>query len=80
LQEVKEEFNKSNKKQVSLADLIVLGGTAAVEKAAKDAGYPVQVPFTPGRVDATQEETDVESHKYCKKTPHCLLNSNQIPR
>jgi catalase-peroxidase len=46
---------------VSLADLIVLGGTAAVEKAAKDAGHDVKVGFTPGRADATQEETEVES-------------------
>jgi catalase-peroxidase len=43
-----------------LADLIILGGSAAIEKAAADAGYTVEVPFTPGRVDATQEETDVE--------------------
>ena len=47
--------------QVSLADLIVLGGAAAIEKAAADAGYDVKVPFTPGRADATQEQTDVES-------------------
>ena len=56
------DFNKSNnKKQLSLADLIVLAGSAAVEKAAKDAGYDVNVPFTAGRTDATQEKTDVES-------------------
>ncbi len=48
-------------KKVSLADLIVLGGAAAIEKAAKDAGYDVEVPFTPGRADATQEQTDVAS-------------------
>ena len=48
-------------KKVSLADLIVLGGGAAIEKAAKDAGHDVKVPFTPGRMDASQEETDVES-------------------
>ena len=48
-------------KKVSLADLIVLGGSAAVEKAAKDAGVDVKVPFAPGRVDASQEQTDVES-------------------
>ncbi len=47
--------------QVSLADLIVLGGAAAIEKAARDAGHEVSVPFTPGRTDASQEETDVES-------------------
>ena len=59
---IKNDFNKSNnKKQVSLADLIVLAGSAAVEKAAKDAGYEVNVPFTAGRTDATQEKTDVES-------------------
>ena len=48
-------------KQVSLADLIVLGGCAAVEQAAKNAGYDVEVPFAPGRTDASQEQTDVES-------------------
>ena len=46
-------------KQVSLADLIVLGGSAAVEQAAKNAGHDVEVPFTPGRTDASQEQTDV---------------------
>ena len=51
----------SGGKKVSLADLIVLAGSAAVEKAAKDAGYDVTVPFAPGRTDATQENTDVES-------------------
>ena len=56
----KRSRRKSGKK-VSLADLIVLGGTAAVEKAAKDAGVDVKVPFTPGRMDASQEQTDVES-------------------
>jgi catalase-peroxidase len=57
LEAIQKEFGK----KVSLADLIVLGGTAAVEKAAKDAGVDVKVPFTPGRMDATQEQTDVES-------------------
>jgi catalase-peroxidase len=52
---------QSGGKKVSLADLIVLGGCAAVEKAAKDAGHDVEVPFTPGRTDASQEQTDVES-------------------
>ncbi len=57
------EFNKaqSGGKKVSLADLIVLGGCAAVEKAAKNAGHDVTVPFMPGRMDALQEQTDVES-------------------
>ncbi|WP_406216634.1 catalase/peroxidase HPI [Streptomyces decoyicus] len=62
LEGVREEFHAaSGAKKISLADLIVLGGVAAVEKAAKDAGVEVQVPFTPGRVDATEEHTDAES-------------------
>ncbi|MCB9586186.1 MAG: catalase/peroxidase HPI [Polyangiaceae bacterium] len=66
LEKLQSEFNASASggKQVSLADLIVLGGSAAVEKAAKNAGYDVQVPFTPGRTDATQEQTDVENYAY----------------
>ncbi|MBC3482883.1 catalase/peroxidase HPI [Pseudomonas capeferrum] len=60
LEKIQGEFNNGGK-QVSLADLIVLAGTAAVEKAAKDAGYTGSVGFRPGRVDATQEQTDVES-------------------
>ncbi|MCW2501152.1 MAG: katG [Frankiales bacterium] len=60
LERVQQEFNAGGKK-VSLADLIVLGGAAGVEKAAKDAGFDITVPFTPGRTDATQEQTDVES-------------------
>ena len=63
LEQVQQAFNSSaaGGKKVSLADLIVLGGCAAVEKAANDAGYDVTVPFTPGRTDASQEQTDVES-------------------
>jgi catalase-peroxidase len=63
LEQVRQEFNaaQSGGTQVSLADLIVLGGCAAVEKAAKDAGVDVTVPFRPGRTDASQEQTDVES-------------------
>ena len=60
LENIQSEFNAGGKK-VSVADLIVLGGCAAVEKAAKDAGHDVAVPFTPGRMDADQEKTDVES-------------------
>ena len=60
LEAIQKEFN-AGKKKVSLADLIVLGGSAAVEKAAKDAGIDVKVPFTPGRTDASQEQTDVDS-------------------
>lgn len=63
LEGIQKEFNDAQKggKKVSLADLIVLAGCAAVEKAAKDAGYNVKVDFTPGRMDASQEQTDVES-------------------
>ena len=62
LETIQAEFNLTQStKQVSIADLIVLGGSAAVEQAAKDAGADIKVPFTPGRVDATQAETDAES-------------------
>jgi catalase-peroxidase len=63
LEAIQKEFNgaQSGGKKVSLADLIVLGGCAAIEKAAKDAGTSVTVPFTPGRMDASQEQTDVDS-------------------
>jgi catalase-peroxidase len=63
LEKVQQDFNSSASggKKVSLADLIVLGGSAAVEQAAKNAGYEVTVPFAPGRTDASQEQTDVES-------------------
>ncbi|HEY5265366.1 MAG TPA: catalase/peroxidase HPI [Acidimicrobiales bacterium] len=63
LEGIQREFNESQKKgkTVSLADLIVLGGCAAVEQAAKNAGYDVEVPFAPGRTDALQEQTDIES-------------------
>jgi len=63
LEAIQKDFNasQSSDKKVSLADLIVLGGGAAIEKAAKDAGHDVKVPFTPGRMDASQEQTDVDS-------------------
>jgi catalase-peroxidase len=63
LEAIQKEFNASQSggKKVSLADLIVLGGCAAIEKAAKDAGHDVKVPFTPGRMDASQEQTEVEA-------------------
>jgi len=63
LEKVQKNFNKSLKggKKVSLADVIVLGGSAAVEQAAKKAGYAIKVPFAPGRSDATQQQTDVKS-------------------
>ncbi|MBV9646715.1 MAG: catalase/peroxidase HPI [Candidatus Eremiobacteraeota bacterium] len=63
LEDIQQRFNgaQPNGKRISLADLIVLAGCAGVEKAAKDAGFDVTVPFTPGRTDASQEKTDVES-------------------
>ncbi len=63
LEGIQQDFNgsASGGKKISLADLIVLAGSAAVEKAAKDAGFGVTVPFAPGRTDASQEQTDVES-------------------
>lgn len=66
LEGIQKEFNgaQNNGKKVSLADLIALAGSAAIEKAAKDGGHNITVPFTPGRTDASQEETDVESFGY----------------
>lgn len=66
IEDIQTSFNSSQKgnKRVSIADLIVLGGCAAVEKAAKDAGFDVEVPFTPGRADASQEQTDLESFSW----------------
>jgi len=62
LEGIQKEFNGTqNGKEVSMADLIVLGGSVGIEKAAKNAGHDIKVPFTPGRADATQEQTDVES-------------------
>jgi catalase-peroxidase len=63
LEQIQQDFNRSQSgaKKVSLADLIVLGGCAAVEQAAKNAGHDITVPFVPGRTDASQEQTDVES-------------------
>jgi catalase-peroxidase len=62
--ETLEGIQKDFGKEVSLADLIVLGGCAAIEKAAKDGGFDVTVPFTPGRADASQEDTEIESFQY----------------
>ena len=68
LEEIQKEFNgaQSGNKKVSLADLIVLGGAAAIEKAAENAGHDVTVPFTPGRTDASAEQTEVESFEWLK--------------
>ncbi|KXH85638.1 catalase/peroxidase HPI [Chryseobacterium kwangjuense] len=66
LEKIQREFNDSQVggKKISIADIIVLAGSAAVEKAAKNAGHDIKVPFAPGRMDATQEQTDVESMSY----------------
>jgi catalase-peroxidase len=61
LESIQQEFNSADSKNVSIADLIVLGGSAAIEKAANNAGFDITVPFTPGRTDASQEQTDIES-------------------
>lgn len=76
LEGVQKEFNaaQSGGKAISLADLIVLGGCAAVEKAAKDGGNNVTVPFTPGRTDASQEQTDVESFAVLEQTADGFRN------
>ncbi|MET7365707.1 catalase/peroxidase HPI [Streptomyces sp. NPDC005566] len=85
LEGIQESFNsgRTDGKQISLADLIVLAGAAGVEKAAKDAGFDVEVPFTPGRVDASQEQTDVESFAALEPTADGFRNylgkGNRLP-
>ena len=77
LEVIQKEFNSKQsggKKQVSLADLIVLGGSAAVEQAAKQAGYTVSVPFAPGRADATEAQTDAASFAYLEPTADGFRN------
>ncbi len=75
LEDIQQAFNsQSGKIKVSLADLIVLGGAAAIEHAAAEGGYTVNVPFTPGRADASQEQTDVESFGYLEPTADGFRN------
>jgi catalase-peroxidase len=76
LEAIQKEFNasQSGAKKVSLADLIVLGGCVGIEKAAKGAGHDVKVPFTPGRMDASQEQTDVESFAVLEPTADGFRN------
>ncbi len=82
LEGIQESFNAEGKK-ISLADLIVLGGVAGVEQAAKNAGFDVQVPFTPGRTDATQEQTDADSFAAMEPTADGFRNyrgkGNRLP-
>jgi catalase-peroxidase len=93
LDKIQAGFNSNNKdgKKVSMADLIVLGGCAAIEKAAKNAGHDIKVPFTPGRTDATQEQTDVHSfavlepqsdafRNYHKNTAHSSAEEMMIDK
>ncbi|MYX08038.1 catalase/peroxidase HPI [Streptomyces sp. SID8375] len=85
LEGIQQSFNGSHTggKQISLADLIVLAGGAAIEQAAKDAGFDIQVPFTPGRTDASQEQTDVESFAALEPTADPFRNyhgkGNRLP-
>jgi catalase-peroxidase len=86
LEGIQKAFNDAQAggtKKVSLADVIVLGGCAAVEQAAKKAGYDVQVPFTPGRTDASQDQTDVESFAVLEPTSdgfrNYLGNGHELP-
>ena len=75
LKQIQSDFNESSRRtQVSLADLIVLGGAAAIEKAAEDAGLEVDVPFAPGRADTTQEQTDVTSFALLEPTADAFRN------
>jgi catalase-peroxidase len=93
LERIQQDFNaaQSGGKRISLADVIVLGGCAAVEQAAKNAGHDVTVPFTPGRTDAAQEQTDVESfavleptrdgfRNYFRPGDHMLLEHGLLDR
>ncbi|MBS1892749.1 MAG: catalase/peroxidase HPI, partial [Actinobacteria bacterium] len=83
LEKVQGDFNGAGGHQVSLADLIVLAGSAAVEKAAKDAGLAVEVPFSPGRTDATQDQTEVDSFEHLEPTAdgfrNYLVDGGRLP-
>ncbi len=76
LESIQQDFNSDQRrgKQISLADMIVLGGAAAIEKAAMDAGIDIEVPFMPGRADATQDQTDVESFSVLRPTADGFRN------
>lgn len=80
LEGIQQDFNKaqSGNKKISLADTIVLAGCAAVEKAANDAGHTITVPFTPGRMDATAEQTDVEAFEYLEPLADGFRNYRRV--
>ena len=83
LKEIQQDFNETNASKISLADIIVLGGVAALEKAVQEAGYIKKVPFKPGRNDATQEQTDIYSFEYLRPRGDAFRNylddSNEVP-
>ncbi|MFD6180396.1 catalase/peroxidase HPI [Streptomyces goshikiensis] len=74
LEQLQSDFNRDGATRISLADMIVLGGCAAVEQAARNAGYDITVPFAPGRTDASQEQTDVESFAVLELTADAFRN------
>ena len=79
LEKIKAEFDVAGAKKVSLADLIVLAGSAAIEKAAKDGGRSIEVPFTPGRTDASQEQTDVQNFEVMEPKVDGFRNYLPVP-
>ncbi|AEG51095.1 Catalase-peroxidase [Sphingobium chlorophenolicum L-1] len=79
LERIKAEFDGAGAKKISLADLIVLGGSAAIEKAAKDGGRSIEVPFTPGRTDASQEQTDVQNFEVLEPKVDGFRNYLPVP-
>ena len=82
LEQVQQEFNaaQSGGKKISFADLVVLGGCAAVEKAARDAGHDLTVPFTPGRMDADQDQTDTDSFGASSRVPTASATGSPTTR
>ena len=80
LESIQKDFNSASQSKVSLADLIVLAGNAGIEKAAKDAGKTINVPFSPGRTDASQEQTDVESFGYLEPAADGFRNYGKSKR
>jgi len=79
LEKIKAEFDVAGAKKVSLADLIVLAGSAAIEKAARDGGRSIEVPFTPGRTDASQEQTDVQNFEVMEPKVDGFRNYLPVP-